>query len=86
MYETDAPAASRQSEPFGAVPGHWYVDLQTEELPPAPTKSQRKQVNRASQRAAAAGKNKKPPQPGSGFDAVEGELNRNAASVCMAAL
>ena len=34
MYETDAPAASRQSKPSGAVPGHWYVDLQNEELPP----------------------------------------------------
>ena len=86
MYETDAPAAQRQSEPSGAVPGHWYVDLQNEELPPAPTKSQRKQVNRAAQRAAAAGKNKKPPLPGSGFTAAEGELCRNAASVCMAAL
>jgi hypothetical protein len=49
-------------------------------------KSHRKRAARDAQRAAAAGKNKKPPKPGSGFDAVEGELNRNAASVCMAAL
>ena len=51
-----SPTAVRAS---GAVPGHWYVDLQNEELPPAPTKSQRKQVERAAHRAAAAGKNKK---------------------------
>ena len=86
MYEKDAPAAQRQSELSGTVPGHWYVDLQSEEIPPAPTKSQRKQVARAAHRAAAAGKNKKPPLPGSGFTAAEGELCRNAACVCMAAL
>ena len=71
MYEKDAPAAQRQSESSGTVPGHWYVDLQNEELPPVPTKSQRKQVERAAHRAAAAGKNKKPPLPGSGFTAKE---------------
>ena len=75
MYEKDAPAAQRQSELSDTAP-----------IPPAPTKSQRKQVARAAHRAAAAGKNKKPPLPGSGFTAAEGELCRNAACVCMAAL
>ena len=57
----------------------------------AANKRTRKLANRAATRAgekAAAAKkaNKKPPAAGSGFECKEGELNRNAASVCMAGL
>ena len=57
----------------------------------AANKRKRKLANRAATKAdekAAAAKqgNQKPPAPGSGLDCKEGELNRNAASVCMAGL
>ena len=63
---------------------------ETHEVPEVPelvdsNKRARKKAEREAMFAAAS-KNKSKPKPGSGFAGVEGELNRAAASVSMAAL